>query len=244
MRSVLVRMLESVAQNIEYSSETTIEQTTHGQDVASDILFKQKGRSSVANLPYLRDAGISKAKDYYWELISDKDGSRYYSYSLLYPFTASDERQLKDEFEKREKEMNGIVADAESRLNSIISVDTLETEVDRLEYARDYFFDSVRKAKAGHIISLYMDALKGLTLNSKRLNRGKYQVWVERDCKPVRCSRLPVCKSATASKIKCSGMDGTFIVTFSDEDCVPDDDNKITIRLQLKHNTIKYDLFF
>lgn len=244
MHYVLVRMLESVAQNIEYSSETAIEQNTHGQDVTSDIIFKQTGKSSVANLPYLQDMGISKAKDYYWEQIREKDGRQYYSYSLLYPFTTSDQLQLKEEFDKRETEMNNIVTDAESRLPNINSVDTLEKEVAQLEYAYDYFFDATRKSKAEHIMLLYKNVLKQLSLNSKRLSDRKYQIWVERDGNPVFCSKLPACKSATASKINCVGQNGTFVLTFSDEDCVPDDDNKITIRLQLKYNAIKYDLFF
>ena len=53
MDAIKIQMLESVAQNIEFSSETLIEQFTHNQDVISDISFKQKGKSSVVNLPYI-----------------------------------------------------------------------------------------------------------------------------------------------------------------------------------------------
>lgn len=42
-----IQMLESVAQNIEYSTETIIEQVTHNQDLQSYIPFTQKARQAV-----------------------------------------------------------------------------------------------------------------------------------------------------------------------------------------------------
>lgn len=245
MRMVLVHMLEAVAQNVESSTETTIEQKTHGQDVSSDIYFKQVGKSSVANLPCLKGMGISKAKDFYWERIEDKStGELYYSYSLLYPFTASDEQQLKEEFDKLDADMVAIVDNAEKQLPDIQSVNALEKGIADQEYARDYFFDAVRKNRAEHLIESYKSTLKQLTLNSRRLARCQYELWVEKEGKVLTCSTIPSCKSKTATKIQCRPSNGKFLLTFSDEECIPDDENKITVQLRLKYNTIRYDLFF
>lgn len=245
MSSVKIQMLESVAQNIEYSSEILVEQLTHNDEVQSNISFSQKGKTNVANLPYISGISLSNASEAYWEHIRDKEtGESYYTYSLLYPFTNADYQKLKSDFDALDKAMVNVMQRIEENIHNVNSVDSIESDIDKLESVRDYFFDKNRKAKANLLIEQHKRLLYKLNIESKRIERCKYRCWLTLDGKTIECSSLPKCKSETAIKIKTVIDEGSFVITFSDEECVNDDDNYIDIVLKLKHNTLKHRLHF
>ena len=243
--AVKVQMLESVAQNIEYSTETVVQQLTHNQDVQSDISFRQRSKTGVANLPYISGVSLAKAKGSYWECVRDgQSGALSYVYSLLYPYPESESQLLKSEFDKLDAAMTEIVRREEARLSDVGSIDTLEAAIANLEMAENYFFDRHRKDKARDVIKKYENVFGLLNVESKRIDRCKFRCWITWNGNVMECSSLPKCKSDAATKIRCTVDDGSYVITFSDEDCIGDDDNRIDVTFRFKTKTLKHVLHF
>ena len=243
--AVKVQMLESVAQNIEYSTETVVRQLTHNQDVQSDISFRKRSKTGVANLPYISGVSLAKAKGSYWECVrDDQSGALSYVYSLLYPYPESEYQLLKSEFDKLDAAMTEIVRKEEARLADISSVDTLEAAIANLEMAENYFFDRHRKNKARDVIKKYENVFGLLNVESKRIDRCKFRCWITWNGNVMECSSLPKCKSDAATKIRCTVDDESYVITFSDEDCIGDDDNQIDVTFRFKTKTLKHVLHF
>lgn len=243
--AIKVQMLESVAQNIEYSTETIIEQITHNQDVQSGISFRQQGKTSVVNLPYISGVSLSNAECSYWECVRDKQNDKFsYVYSLLYPYPKIEYQRLRSEFEKLDMEMAGIVRRREKQVSEIYSIDTLEVGIVDLKIAESYFFDQQRKNKAISVIEQYEKVFGQLNVESKRIDRCKFRCWITWNGNVMECSSIPKCKSGSATKIKCTVDDESYIVTFSDEECISDDDNQIEVIFRFKYHTLKHNIYF
>ncbi len=246
MDIVKVEMLASVAQNVEYSTETLLRQLTHNDEVSSDMEFSQHGRTSVARLPYLVGVSESKAVDAYWELTSDRDaGTKEYTYSLLYPFGVSDRYRLSQEFERQEENVTRLVERYRNALPGIAHTDSIASGIAGLKLAEDYYFDELRRSDVRSIIERYHTLLSQLSVVSERVGRGQYVCHIVHDGSIIRSSTLPRCKSESATRISAaSDGDGGFIITFSDEDCIPDDDNRISLVFPLYGRNLKHTIHF
>lgn len=245
LNSVKVQILESVAQNIEFSTETIIEQLTHNQDVQSDIIFRQKGKNSVVNLPYVQGVSMANAEEAYWECLEDRNThERSYMFTLLYPYPYAEYIKLKNEFEKMDSEMVSMVVKIKKALPYVNSVDSVESSIVSLELAKNYFFDAHRKETVDELIHQYKNFLKQLNIESTRIEKCKFRMWLAHDGNVVECSYMPKCKSETATKIQCKIDDESYVVTFSDEYCISDDDNVIDIVFRLEYATLKHKLHF
>lgn len=246
MDQVKVEMLASVAQNVEYSTETLLTQITHNQDVDSDINFVQKGKTSVASLPYLTGVSEINAREAYWEkTYNKKSGVTEYTYSLIYPFSSSDFDSLKTQFDSQEAEMEAKVSASESRLESFGSVDELQEALSNLKLAEGYYFDAKRKAEVSKLIDRCRDCFAQLSVVSNKTDRCRYKCYITHNGRIIRYSALPKCKSETATDIRSAvDSDGGFVILFSDEDCVPDDENRINVSFPIGQRTLRHTINF
>lgn len=245
IESVKIQILESVAQNIEYSSEILVEQFTRNDDVRSNISFRQKGKSSVANLPYMTGVSLAKAAEAYWECIADKaTGKVHYTYSLLYPYPHSEYMKMRAEFDAMDSRMTGMLKKIRAEKNHINCVDSIEANISCLETIEDYFFDKNRKADAHLLTKQYKGILNNMNIESKRIGKCKFRCWVTLGGEVMSCSVLPKCKSETATHIKIAIDKESYIITFSDEECIGDDDNHIDVTLKLRYGTLRQKLYF
>lgn len=243
LASVKVQMLESVAQNVEYSTETLVEQFTHNQDVESNISFRQQGKTSVVNLPYISGITLAKAEESYWEKITE-NGENYYVFSLLYPYKNSDYQTLKNEFEKLDTEMEDVVRRYEGKLHDLKSVEEIQQRKDELKLAYDYFFDAKRRAWVANVINQYQKLFANLTVESKCVERCRYQCWITLGGNKIKSAVIPTMKAECATRMKCVTDGETYIVTFSDEDCIEDESNFINMTFKWKERTLKHKLYF
>lgn len=243
--AVKIQMLESVAQNIEYSNEILVEQLTHNDEVQSNISFVQKGKNSVANLPYISGVSLSNATEAYWECIKDKaTGELSYVYSMLYPYPHSEYMKMKSEFEALDNKMVDMLRKIKSEKDKINSIDSIEANISYLEAIEDYFFDKNRKKEAHLLTEQYKQILFNLNIESKRIEKCKFRCWITLNGEVMECSTLPKCKSETATHIRTSIDEESYVITFSDEECISDDDNHIDVTIKLKYNTLKQKLYF
>lgn len=242
--SVKVQILESVAQNIEHTTETLIEQITRGDDVQSNIDFRQRGRTRVANLPFISGVTLSNAADSYWEQIEDKaSGDTYYMFSLLYPYSSSDYTRLKSEFDKLDGEMVATVKRLEGKLSSIDSVAAIGRALDELTMAHDYFFDSKRQAWTENVSNAYRNVYRSLTVESKRMSSNSFKCRITYEGKAMACSTMPKMRSECATQLNCTNDGTSYTVTFSDQDCIADEDNYIELSFRLDGNhTLRHKL--
>lgn len=245
LASVKIQMLESVAQNIEYATETLIEQFTRNQEVESNITFRQQGKTNVANLPYLSGISLSKAEASYWELVSDNSTKeKTYIFYLLYPYSSSDYQALKNEFDRLDAHMVEVVKKHEEALLDIESVDAIGAALDELFLAYEYFFDKRRRSRTNNVIRSYQKIYANLSMESKRIARHAFQCRLTFNGNPMACSTLPALQAACASRLKCTTDSETYTVTFSDEDCIEDEPNYIELVFRWTPYTLKHKLYF
>lgn len=245
LASVKIQMLESVAQNIEYATETLIEQFTRNQEVESNITFRQQGKTNVVNLPYLSGISLSKAEASYWELVSDNSTKeKTYIFYLLYPYASSDYQALKNEFDRLDAQMVEVVKKHEEALLDIESVDAIGAALDELFLAYEYFFDKQRRSRTNNVIRSYQKIYANLSMESKRIARHAFQCRITFKGNPLTCSTLPTLQAACASRLKCTTDSETYTVTFSDEDCIEDEPNYIELIFRWNPYTLKHKLYF
>lgn len=242
LAAVKVQMLESVAQNIEYSTETLVEQFTHNEEVESNISFRQKGKTSVVNLPYISGISLANAEDSYWEKVADETDC--YIFHLLYPYSTSDYRTLKEEFDKLDAEMDNLVRKHENTIADIRSVEEIESGIEALFIAQEYFFDAKRRAWTGHVMERYRQLFARLAVESECVGKCRFRCWITLDGNVLKSSVIPVMKAACASRLQCTTDGETYIVSFSDEDCIEDEPNYINLTFRWKEYTLKHKLHF
>lgn len=245
LSDIKVQMLESVAQNIEYSSRIVVDQLTQGHNVQSNISYHQEGGTNVANLPFLTGISMASAEDFYWEKFLDsKTNHTYYCFNLLYPYNDADYQMLKSEFDIMDGKMVSTVEGCETDLNKFGSIEELEDRFSKLLLAKDYFFDKKRSAWVDNVINSYMNCYSGLTVCSKNIEKGKIQCWIQSTGKLLSCTTLPSIKSECASRIECTSDGRIYTITYSDEYCIDDADNSLELCFKFRYYTLKHKLFY
>ena len=243
LTSLKVQILQSVAQNVEYSTETIVEQLTHGQQVESNISFRQEGSTRAVSLPYISGVALSKATESYWELQEDKaTHERQYVFSMLYPYPQSDYQKLKSQFEELDQKMEETVRTAEKDIQKIEEVKDIEDGINKLKEAQDYFFDKRRKDWAQQAINSYKRIYSQLVVESKRIGPREYRCWLTLEGRKIGCATMPKLKSECASNLHCASRDGEVVITFDDSDCIADEPNTILVVFTLNQRVIKYKL--
>lgn len=240
-----VQILQSVAQHIEYSTETIVEQLTHNQEVSSNIILKRTGAIHVADLPFISGISLSNATDSYWELSEDKTtGERAYVFSVLYPYSQTDFQALKSQFEKLDSNMEKIVYEGLDSIDKVESIEDIEDKITQLRMAQGYFFDNKRKKWSQNVLLSYKRLFSQLSFVSKKISKGKYQLWLNLNGRNIRCAIIPKLKSDCASNLQCSVENGQYMISFDDSDCIAGEENIISITLRFKESNVRYKLYF
>lgn len=245
LTSIKVQMLESIAQNVEYSTETLIEQITQNQNVETNIAFKQKGKTTVVNLPYLTGISLSKAESSYWELCYDKETQeRFYTFSVLYPYPEREYQSLKKDFEKMDGEIVDMVKGCEMRIQRQTNLDEAENDLVKLDLAKEYFFDKARILWVDSVIELYKRFFSNIMVDSELVSDNCYRCHLKNNGVLLSCSVVPRLKSECATDVKCFIDKGVYLVTFSNEDCIEDEHNYIELNFRFSLCNIKHKLYF
>lgn len=242
--TIKVEMLSSVAENIESSTVSLMEQITAKGEASSIIYIRHTGSSCVVSLPFLSGISFARAKGSYWEKSINTEGKTEYTFHLLYPFPESEYAELRSQFLKLDGNKVMTVSHYEEALNNINSVDSILIAIGKLQEAKDYFFDKQRKEKAENVLSQYKSKLNNINIVSQRSNHLEFKFWLELDGRKLYCSIMPKIKAACASNIKYSTNGQTYTLTFSDEYCVTDDDNIISLLFNFNGHRLKNELHF
>lgn len=241
LEQVKLQMLESVANNIEYSTETLVSQITSGEDVQSNIDFKMQGRTSVANLPYISGVSMAKATASYWAKYYDKKTRETrYAYHLKYRFGPAQQQELKDQFQELDDKMAEVLEKYDGKEDeNVASVDDIDRIVAELEVAKTYFFDRTRQTRAQQIQNLYKGLYQKIVIEHK-MGEGCFIVYLRLGKTLLNVKGAPKLTASCASQLDAKlQKNGAYLVTYSTEDCIEDDHNTIEVVFSIKGRKMK-----
>lgn len=225
------RLIQAVAVNVTVDQTNRASETiTTGGNVESEDEYTRLAQTNSARLPFLKDVSLANATDLYWELRQDKKTKKeQYSYSILYPFSKSQRRKLVNQFETLDAEKTATLNQLANDIDEITSVEQIADALATLEGLKQYFFDATRLQETSTLVRRYRNLYNQLTLVGAPEGEGRYAVQLLLAGKPVRCAVPPKVSSECASAIKVLPRDGNYLITYSTEDCLPEEPNTIEV---------------
>ena len=243
LTEIKLEILQSVAQNVEFSTETVIEQLTRNDEVQSNISMKQTGSTRIASLPYISGVSLSNATDSYWELQQERTtGEKTYVFCVLYPYSKAEYNAMKAQFEALDEKMVKTVNDCKDHLSDVRTVEDIDNNIKQLRVGKDYFFDEKRREWAQGIISMFSRMYSQINIECEQVKKGVYQCWLTMNGKPITCATIPKLKSDCAINLKCTLKDGKYLITYDDSDCISGEENIISLTLKVGSHTLKQKL--
>jgi hypothetical protein len=235
MNEITERIIRSVASNVSVASISFMSEVNNDGDIQSKDIFSQVSKIKSANLPFLKGISQGKIEDLYWEKLQDKKaGTVTYNYSVKYPFSSAEHRQLQREFEALDAEKSAQLKALEQKIGEIEAVEEIKQAIIQLSTLQEYFFDEVRLTEAKGLQERYRQLYNALSLTGTFLENGKYQCQLLLEGNPVSVSTLPRVTSNCASQISVRPTDGSFLISYNAEDCLPEEENTLLIRLQIE----------
>ena len=245
LTDVTEQIIQSVALNITVTQTSEMSEVNTNGDIDSRDAFSRTSQIRAANLPFLSGITMAKAEEIYWVKLQDKNTkAEHYEYSVKYPFTAKEQRKLKEEFEALEAEKLAEYNDLESSIHDIESVDEIQARLIRLANLKAYYFDQNRINMVSGLEKRYKDLYNQLTVAGTFLTTGQYQCQMLLDGTPIRVSTAPKVKSNCATELTTRATgDGMFVIGYNAQDCVADDDNYLQITFTLEGKRIAHKAY-
>ncbi|MDR3117871.1 MAG: hypothetical protein LBU44_00345 [Mediterranea sp.] len=245
LESIKRQILQSVAENIEFSDSHTIKQTT-GNDRITEFLdeYTADGSTKAASIPFIKGISLSKVDGSYWEKRKDKKTNVItYCYAVRYPFPASEHRMLVMEFEKRDKEMEALVSGLEN-MDTVESVEEINQRINKLRPAMDYFFDKTRQQWVNGVADNYRKLPNSITVKGEVIDNTNHRVALWLNGKKIKTGAMPKLTSNCASKLKVTPEGDDLLITFDNEDCLSGEINAVDVAFRLHGKVLKYTFHF
>ncbi|WP_302591627.1 plethodontid receptivity factor PRF [uncultured Muribaculum sp.] len=234
------RILQSVASNVTLEQGNTASEEYRNGSIESTDIYTRTSRIRAANMPFLKGVSLSKAQDLYWVKLLDKEtGTEHYEYSVKYPYTRMDQRMLQAEFEELDSSKQGELRDLEGFIDTFTSIDDIRSAITRLDALEEYFVDNVRGTRVKGLRARYRDLYKSLGITGSIVSSGMIRCGLTVGGRTVRSSVAPTATSNCASDISVTPHDGVFKVEFDTSDCLPDEENYVTVAFRINGRRIE-----
>ena len=244
LTEITERIIQSVASNVTVSKKNVLSEVNVNGNIESTDDFSQVSKIKSANLPFLKGISLSNVEEIYWEKVQDKVTKKEsYNYSVKYPFSRLEQRKLMGEFEALDAEKVAQYKTLEQRIQNIESVDEIKQAITELGTLSEYFFDDVRLSQVKGLTARYKQLYDALSMTGTFLESGKYQCQVLLDGSPVRASVSPKVTSNCASQIGVRPSEGMFIISYSAEDCLPEEENFLNVSLVIDGKRLQHKAF-
>lgn len=247
LESVKRQIIQSIAQNIEFSDSHTVKQVTGSGDRITEFLdqYTAQGSTKAASLPFIKGISLSKVDGSYWEKRQEKkSGKITYCYAIRYPFPESQHKALVAEFEKQDREMEDIIKGMEAHIPDIASVEEIDQCLTQMRPAVEYFFDKTRREWAEGVMRNYRQLPSSITAESKESAKDACLVSLYLDGKKITTSVMPKLTSNCASQLKAVPRGNEILITYSSEDCLDDEENFVELTFKLPGKSLKHKFFF
>lgn len=247
-KSLLHSLIQAVAVNVK-----SVSSQTESNIVANDkVTFNEEYMSSfevaAANLPFMKGISLSEAVGQYWELRENKKTKQtLYFLTVLYPLPEEDLVRMRWEFDQYDRTKQEEYDHYKAYIDNVSSTEQINEAIAALTSLEEYFFDSVRKKQTSALLQRYRDLFKMVTLVGEQTKgANEFIVRTELRGKPFVTGKVPEVTSDCASRIKVVPIDGgtSFRVTYSNEDCLPDELNSLKVTMRLSSARLSTSLPF
>lgn len=232
LRDVRRQMIQAVAENVNFSSSSTISQESINTGVVSFMdTYTSSFETQAAKVPFLKGVSMSKVEDTYWEKRRDsKTKEITYLYAIKYPFPAIELKRLSSEFEKRDREMYDKYLALEAAYDNITSVEQIDRAISDLEPLIEYFFDDVRQNAARNLRSQYRKLYQNISFRTVSNGLGEHVFAITLNGKDITTSQRPKLTSEEAGQLQLNQHDGLYYVTYDYSGSEYDRDNSVSVR--------------
>lgn len=241
------RIISAVATNINHSTSYNASERISNNVNDLDENFTINTETYAARIPFLKGISLSKALGTYWEKRQEKaSGKQYVSFSVLYPLSDRELKEMTDAYEKQDREADEELSTLRAAVASVDSSEALLDAQTRLKYLQEYFIDKRRRDEAAATLAAYKESAKALSLEGEVDGAaGKIYCHVMLHGRPFRLVAQPSVKSDCASRLATSwSQDGyTLTISYSDEDCLPTENNSIQLTLKSKLGRLHQTFF-
>lgn len=245
MDNIRTQVIESVAQNVQSSSASTLSQETMTSGITDFVdNFSTTYKTQAATVPFLTGISASKAEDYYWEKRQDKEtGEVTWLYSIKYPFPRIELKRLVDIFNTNDRKMAARYEELRDGYDNIESVEQIDRAVSDLKPLIDYFFDDVRKGDAQTLQRNYSALYGRIFLSEVSSRPGEYVYRLMLGDKPVSCSRKPSLKSETLTQLHAEKRGTEWVVTYDYADADVNEQNIVQLSQRVGPVSIREQIF-
>lgn len=234
-------IVNSIALNITSVETSSVDSETDNGLENLYLTYSSQLKTAAAKLPFLTGISLSNALEVYWEKCRKKsDGSYYYNYHVLYPFTVMERDKLIKEFKEYDAEKYAALAALREAYPHLGDVSMIDAGIRDLEPLVAYFFDDVRKKEAESLLSTYRRAYSLISLVPESQELGRFGYSLMLDGHPVTCSKAPQLRSDTAYGMELRPEGDGYVITYDYTYCYPSDDNYIQIIYSFPGTTLKY----
>lgn len=237
MDEIAQRVIAAVALNVENSASSESRYINDDGDISEKESSSFSSRIATARIPFIKGISLTEAEDIYWEKVKENKSDRiFYRLCVLYPLSQDELGKMRDEFHKNDLEKENLLKNLGDNINNVSSSSEIEQAITSLSELEEYFFDNTRRQKASGLSKSYKNLYKGLTLKTSSPSGGSFTVKIMLNGKPFEIMGLPTLKSNCASRLQATPMaDNTgYEITYSDIDCLEEEDNWIEISLRLR----------
>lgn len=243
MRSIV----QAVATNVTHTSSEYVSNVVDNGNVATREEFLSNLELAAAKLPFIKGVSLSEAIGQYWERRENKSNKQTeYYLNVLYPMPESELEKMRHDFEKYDADKTAEYKRLESNYDNVTTLDQISSAVASLDALAEYFFDSVRKSEAIGLQKRYNNLYGMVTISANKTDDKEFIVRTMLRDKPFATGKIPEVTSQCASKIKVDPIEnGTaFRVTYSDEDCLEDEQNSLKASIRLSTARLSTTMHF
>lgn len=239
---VTERIIRSVASNVSVDQKSEISETvTNGSVSSSTDTYTRNSRIRSANLPFLKGISLSRATDIYWVKLRDKrTKAEHYEYSVKYPYSRMDQRMIQAEFEDLDAEKSAELDALEQKIDNITSLDDISAGMAACDALSEYFFDNVRASRVKALKTRYNGLYKTVGILGAVTGQGTAECALSVNGRAVRSGLVPSVSSNCASNINVVPSDGTYRITYDTSDCLPDEDNYLTVSFRVRGKKVEH----
>lgn len=227
LAKVKEQIISSVAENIQTSSEYFRSEQMQNNNSQYAESFQTATKTRAADIPYMKGISLTNVEAYYWELVQEPAGMKYY-YHMKYPFSQAQLKMLIMEFEKADRALTEQLEGLLAKIEVMESLEEMSQTEKELKALGDGFIDvDPRKDKANVGIAKLKDLMKNVSVETINNTLGEVRMSLRVGDRTVTTSRKPKVRSNCAKITDVRSKGPEWVVTYTYDECYEDPGNSI-----------------
>ena len=245
LNMVRENIVNAVAQNVQATSEMTMEETNFNNNVT---VFLEKFATTVTTtsgpVPYLQGVSLSRVDEYYWEKLEDRRTRvATYNYHIKYPFSNFELQKLVMDFRIRDRELTEQLEQTLAGIDNVSTIEDIEKGIAELRILQDYFVDG-RREKARLGMTRYRDLYNTIELVELDSQPGELSYALRFRNDFTSTSQRPQITSDCARVTGTSSEGHVVKVTYDYYNCYEDPENHLMVRYRFGNTNVQNSFYF